>query len=123
MSIHGENSSNTNDYYWRRSEKEKVLQDSEAEELVDRIYSAKESLVKFGRQVFRLSSDSEELGLQYPDAFKHLDGQHRLFANKEIIHPQTEEFYKATINYIELLRELNRRAIELSGTPRPNSNV
>ena len=61
MSIHGENFSNTNDYYWRRSEKEKVLQDSEAEELVDRIYSAKESLVKFGLQVFRLSSDFEEL--------------------------------------------------------------
>ena len=125
MSIHGENSFNTNDYYyyWCRSEKEKGLQDSEAEELVDRIYSAKESLVKFGRQVFRLSSDFEQLSRQYPDAFKHLDGQHRLFANKEIIHPQTEEFYKATINYIELLRELNRRAIELSGTPRPNSNV
>lgn len=62
MSIQGENFSNTNDYsYWRRSEKEKVLQDSEAEELVDRIYSAKESLVKFGLQVFRLSSDFEEL--------------------------------------------------------------
>jgi hypothetical protein len=99
------------------------LQDSEAEELVDRIYSAKELLVKFGRQVFRLSSDFEELSRQDPNAFKHLDGQHRLFANKEIIHPQMEEFYKATINYIELLRELNRRAIELSGTPRPNSNV
>ena len=102
--------------------KEKSLENSEAEVLVDRIYSAKESLVKFGREVFRLSSEFGEVSRQYPDAFKHLDGQHKLFANKGIIHPQMEEFYKASINYIELLQEINRRAIELSGTQRPNKD-
>ena len=61
--------------------KEKSLENSEAEVLVDRIYSAKESLVKFGREVFRLSSEFGEVSRLYPDGFKHLDGQQKLFAN------------------------------------------
>lgn len=102
---------------------ENKLKEEEVNELVDRIHSAKESLVLFGRQVFRISSDFGELSRTHPDSFRQLAAEHKLFANKEIVHAQMEEFYKASINYIELLREINRRAIELSGTAAPKKNL
>ena len=76
------------------------MNEEEVNELVDRIHSAKESLVLFGRQVFRISSDFGELSRTRPDSFRQLAAEHKLFANKEIVHAQMEEFYKASINYI-----------------------
>jgi hypothetical protein len=98
------------------------LEDNEAREMVDRIQDAKQSLIVFGRQVFRISSDFGELSRNKPESFKNLEKDHELFAKKEIIHAQMEEFYKASINYIELLREVNRQAIALSENPFPEKD-
>ena len=68
------------------------MKEEEVNELVDRIHSAKESLVLFGRQVFRISSDFGELSRTHPDSFRQLAAEHKLFANKEIVHAQMEEF-------------------------------
>jgi hypothetical protein len=102
--------------------KENDLEDNEAREMVDRIQDAKQSLIVFGRQVFRISSDFGELSRNKPESFKNLEKDHKLFAKKEIIHAQMEEFYKASINYIELLREVNRQAIALSENPFPEKD-
>ena len=43
--------------------------------------------------------------------------EHPLFENEQVIFTKIDEFYKASVGYIELLRDLNLQVVNLSGKP------
>ena len=43
--------------------------------------------------------------------------KHPLFENEQVIFTKIDEFYKASVGYIELLRDLNLQVVNLSGKP------
>ena len=48
---------------------------------------------------------------------RQLSEDHELFEDPQIIYAKMDEFYKASAGYVELLKDLNVRLIELSGQP------
>ena len=83
------------------------------------IKEAKNILKDLGRRVFRISSSLTELNEEEKSFFKEFKGQHDLFEKEAIIHKRLDEFYKASEGYVELLKDVNIRLLELTGRPRP----
>ena len=83
------------------------------------IQEAKNILKDLGRRVFRISSSLTELNEEEKSFFKEFKGQHDLFEKEAIIHKRLDEFYKASEGYVELLKDVNIRLLELTGRPRP----
>ena len=86
---------------------------------MDDIQEAKNILKDLGRRVFRISSSLTELNEEEKSFFKEFKGQHDLFEKEAIIHKRLDEFYKASEGYVELLKDVNIRLLELTGRPRP----
>ena len=83
------------------------------------IQEAKNLLKDLGRRVFRISSSLTELNEEEKSFFKEFKGQHDLFEKEAVIHKRLDEFYKASEGYVELLKDVNIRLLELTGRPRP----
>jgi len=98
------------------------LEDISAEELADQMLAAKNCLITLGRQVFRISSELSSLDESQRNRLQQLAQEHTLFDNPQIIYAQMEEFYKASAGYVELLKDLNLRMVELSGVPCQSSS-
>ena len=86
---------------------------------MDDIQEAKNILKDLGRRVFRISSSLTELNEEEKSFFKEFKGQHDLFEKEAVIHKRLDEFYKASEGYVELLKDVNIRLLELTGRPRP----
>ena len=95
------------------------MERSTPQELMDDIQEAKNILKDLGRRVFRISSSLTELNEEEKSFFKEFKGQHDLFEKEAIIHKRLDEFYKASEGYVELLKDVNIRLLELTGRPRP----
>ena len=93
------------------------LTDLSAADLADQIVEAKNSLVVLGRRVFRISSELSSLDEDQRALVRQLSEDHELFENPQIIYAKMDEFYKASAGYVELLKDLNVRLVELSGQP------
>ena len=93
------------------------LTDLSAADLADQIVEAKNSLVVLGRRVFRISSELSSLDENQRALVRQLSEDHELFENPQIIYAKMDEFYKASAEYVELLKDLNVRLVELSGQP------
>ena len=93
------------------------LTDLSAADLADQIVEAKNSLVVLGRRVFRISSELSSLDENQRALVRQLSEDHELFENPQIIYAKMDEFYKASAGYVELLKDLNVRLVELSGQP------
>ena len=93
------------------------LTDLSAADLADQIVEAKNSLVVLGRRVFRISSELSSLNENQRALVRQLSEDHELFENPQIIYAKMDEFYKASAGYVELLKDLNVRLVELSGQP------
>ena len=89
----------------------------EINKLLDNIQDAKNEIQKLGRTVFRLSSFVAELRESDKMAIRSSLDQHPLFENEQVIFTKIEEFYKASVGYIELLRDLNMQVVNLAGKP------
>ena len=87
-------------------------------ELMDDIQEAKNLLKDLGRRVFRISSSLTELNEEDRSFFRAFKGKHDLFEKEEVIHKRLDEFYKASEGYVELLKDVNIRLLELTGRPR-----
>ena len=83
------------------------------------IQEAKNILKDLGRRVFRISSSLTELNEEEKSFFKEFKGQHDLLEKEAVIHKRLDEFYKASEGYVELLKDVNIRLLELTGRPRP----
>jgi hypothetical protein len=94
-----------------------ALADLSALELADQIVEAKNSLVVLGRRVFRISSELSSLDESQRALVRQLSEDHELFEDPQIIYARMDEFYKASAGYVELLKDLNVRLVELSGQP------
>ena len=94
-----------------------ALADLSALELADQIVEAKNSLVVLGRRVFRISSELSSLDESQRALVRQLSEDHELFEDPQIIYAKMDEFYKASAGYVELLKDLNVRLVELSGQP------
>ena len=88
-----------------------------ASDLADQIVEAKNSLVVLGRRVFRISSELSSLDESQRALVQQLSEDHELFDDPQIIYAKMDEFYKACTGYVELLKDLNVRLVELSGQP------
>ena len=86
---------------------------------MDDIQEAKNILKDLGRRVFRISSSLTELNEEEKTFFKEFKGQHDLFEKEAVIHKRLDEFYKASEGYVELLKDVNIRLLDLTGRPRP----
>ena len=95
------------------------MERSTPQDLMDDIQEAKNILKDLGRRVFRISSSLTELNEEEKSFFKEFKGQHDLFEKEAIIHKRLDEFYKASEGYVELLKDVNIRLLELTGRPRP----
>ena len=93
------------------------LTDLSAADLADQIVEAKNSLVVLGRRIFRISSELSSLDENQRALVRQLSEDHELFDNPQIIYAKMDEFYKASAGYVELLKDLNVRLVELSGQP------
>lgn len=93
------------------------LTDLSAADLADQIVEAKNSLVVLGRRIFRISSELSSLDENQRALVRQLSEDHELFENPQIIYAKMDEFYKASAGYVELLKDLNVRLVELSGQP------
>ena len=93
------------------------MTDLSAADLADQIVEAKNSLVVLGRRVFRISSELSSLDENQRALVRQLSEDHALFENPQIIYAKMDEFYKASAGYVELLKDLNVRLVELSGQP------
>ena len=93
------------------------MADLSASELADQIVEAKKSLVVLGRRVFRISSELSSLDESQRTLVRQLSEDHELFDDPQIIYAKMDEFYKACTGYVELLKDLNVRLVELSGQP------
>ena len=95
------------------------MERSTPQELMNDIQEAKNLLKDLGRRVFRISSSLTELNEEEKSFFKEFKGQHDLFEKEAVIHKRLDEFYKASEGYVELLKDVNIRLLELTGRPRP----
>jgi len=95
------------------------MEKSTPQELMDDIQEAKNLLKDLGRRVFRISSSLTELNEEDKSFFRAFRGQHDLFEKEAVIHKRLDEFYKASEGYVELLKDVNIRLLELTGRPRP----
>ena len=95
------------------------MERSTPQELMNDIQEAKNILKDLGRRVFRISSSLTELNEEEKSFFKEFKGQHDLFEKEAVIHKRLDEFYKASEGYVELLKDVNIRLLELTGRPRP----
>ena len=86
---------------------------------MDDIQEAKSLLKDLGRRVFRISSSMTELNEEERMFLRTFKGRHDLFEKEAVIHKRLDEFYKASEGYVELLRDVNIRLLELTGRPRP----
>ena len=93
---------------------------STPKELMDDIQEAKNLLKDLGRRVFRISSSLTELNDDEKFFLIAFKGQHDLFEKEAVIHKRLDEFYKASEGYVELLKDVNIRLLELTGRPRPD---
>ncbi|MBK88072.1 MAG: hypothetical protein CMQ44_04380 [Gammaproteobacteria bacterium] len=93
------------------------LTDLSAADLADQIVEAKNTLVVLGRRIFRISSELSNLDENQRTLVRQLSEDHELFENPQIIYAKMDEFYKAANGYVELLKDLNVRLVELSGQP------
>ena len=93
---------------------------STPKELMDDIQEAKNLLKDLGRRVFRISSSLTELNDDEKSFLRAFKGQHDLFEKEAVIHKQLDEFYKASEGYVELLKDVNIRLLEITGRPRPD---
>ena len=89
------------------------------QELMDDIQEAKNILKELGRRVFRISSSLTELNEEEKSFLRTFKEQHDLFEKEAVIHKRLDEFYKASEGYVELLKDVNIRLLELTGRPRP----
>jgi hypothetical protein len=92
-------------------------------ELIDEIQEAKNLLKDLGRRVFRISSSMIELNEEDQYFLRSFSDEHQLFDNESVIHKHLDEFYKASEGYVELLRDINIRLLEISGRPRSDPEV
>ena len=92
-------------------------------ELIDEIQEAKNLLKDLGRRVFRISSSLIELNEEDQYFLRSFSGEHQLFDNEPVIHKHLDEFYKGSEGYVELLRDINIRLLEISGRPRSDPGV
>ena len=88
------------------------------QELIDDIQAAKNLLKDLGRRVFRISSSLKDLNEEDQGFLRSFAGGYDLFDNELVIHKHLDEFYKASEGYVELLRDINIRLLEISGRPR-----
>ena len=95
------------------------MERSTPQELMDDIQEAKSLLKDLGRRVFRISSSMTELNEEERIFLRAFKGRHDLFEKEALIHKRLDEFYKASEGYVELLRDVNIRLLELTGRPRP----
>ena len=95
------------------------MERSTPQELMNDIQEAKNLLKDLGRRVFRISSSLTELNEEEKSFFKEFKGQHDLLEKEAVIHKRLDEFYKASEGYVELLKDVNIRLLELTGRPRP----
>ena len=95
------------------------MEKSTPQELMDDIQEAKNILKDLGRRVFRISSSLTELNEEEKSFFKEFKGPNDLFEKEAVIHKRLDEFYKASEGYVELLKDVNIRLLELTGRPRP----
>ena len=93
------------------------VETKEINKLLDDIQGAKTEIQKLGRTVFRLSSLVAELSESDKMAIRSSLDKHPLFENEQVIFTKIDEFYKASVGYIELLRDLNVQVVNLSGKP------
>ena len=93
---------------------------STPKELMDDIQEAKNLLKDLGRRVFRISSSLTELNDDEKSFLRAFKGKHDLFEKEAVIHKRLDEFYKASEGYVELLKDVNIRLLELTGRPRPD---
>lgn len=93
---------------------------STPKELMDDIQEAKNLLKDLGRRVFRISSSLTGLNDDEKSFLRAFKGQHDLFEKEAVIHKRLDEFYKASEGYVELLKDVNIRLLELTGRPRPD---
>ena len=93
---------------------------STPKELMDDIQEAKNLLNDLGRRVFRISSSLTELNDDEKSFLRAFKDQHDLFEKEAVIHNRLDEFYKASEGYVELLKDVNIRLLELTGRPRPD---
>ena len=93
---------------------------STPKELMDDIQEAKNLLKDLGRRVFRISSSLTELNDDEKSFLRAFKGQHDLFEKEAVIHKRLDEFYKASEGYVELLKDVNIRLLELTGRTRPD---
>ena len=97
------------------------MENLSALDLADEILESKNSLVALGRKVFRISSHFSSLEEDQKASLRSLANEHALFKNQKIIYAQMDEFYKASVGYVELLKELNAQLVALSGLPNHKS--
>jgi hypothetical protein len=83
--------------------------------LADDLADTKQSLVKLGRKAFQLSSRVAALNNKDESFFDSVPTDHPIFANDSVLEKQLDEFYKASGNYVTLLREINVKVLKLSG--------
>ena len=83
------------------------------------IQEAKNILKDLGRRVFRISASLTELDEEEKSFLRAFKGRHDLFEKEAVIHKRLDEFYKASEGYVELLKDVNIRLLELTGRPRP----
>ena len=86
---------------------------------MDDIQEAKNILKDLGRRVFRISSSLTELNEEEKSFLRAFKGRYDLFEKEAVIHKRLDEFYKASEGYLELLKDVNIRLLELTGRPRP----
>ena len=91
------------------------MKNSSAIDLADEILESKKLLVALGRKVFRISSQFNSIEEDQKASLRTLATEHALFKNHQIIYAQMDEFYKASVEYVELLKELNAQLAALSG--------
>jgi len=92
-------------------------------ELIDEIQEAKNLLKDLGRRVFRISSSLIELNEEDQCVLRSFSDEHLFFDNEPVIYKHLDEFYKASEGYVELLRDINIRLLEISGRPRSDPGV
>jgi len=83
--------------------------------LVDDLAETKQHLVRLGRKIFQLSSRVAALRAEDESFFDGVPSDHPIFANDNVLEKQLDEFYKASANYVTLLREINVKLLKLSG--------
>ena len=95
------------------------MERSTPQELMNDIQEAKNILKDLGRRVFRISSTLNELNEEEKSFLREFREQHDLFEKEAVIHTRLDEIYKASVGYVELLKDVNIHLLEVTGRPRP----